>query len=138
MDPDLVLRKAARAGVWLDDLERRVAADPGATNGDGADLVAFHLQLAVQECIDLAAHWVATERWPPPDNSASAFTMLAEKGMIPPDTAAFMRGAVGLRNRIAHGYASVDKFRLFAECQSGLPEIRRFLLACATACTTPG
>lgn len=131
MDPDLVARKLARAVAWLNDVEQRVGA--AAIEADNADLAAFHLQLALQECIDLAAHWVAGEGWTPPDHSAAAFATLASHGGIDAELATFMRAATGLRNRIAHGYADLDRPRLFAEARAGVPRIRRFLAACATA-----
>ena len=38
-----------------------------------------------------------------------------------------LRGAVGLRNRIAHGYASVDHARVHEEYRAGVEALRRFL-----------
>ncbi len=133
MEPELVLRKVARAGAWLDDVERRVAGPAADAVQDDVDLAAFHLQLAVQECVDLAAHWVAAEGWPPPQTSAAALVTLEERAHLDPEVAARMRAAVGLGNRIAHGYADVDRGRFFAECRAGTPLIRRFLLACGEA-----
>ena len=43
------------------------------------------------------------------------------------DLAAILRGAVGLRNRIAHGYGSVDHERVHQEYRAGVEAIRRFL-----------
>lgn len=129
MERDLVARKVARAAAWLDDVEARIAVEPAAfvADADRADLAAFHLQLAVQECVDLAGHWISARGWPPPDRAGAAFDALAARGAIPGELAAFMRGATSLRNRIAHGYVDVDPARLQAECSAGLPELRRFL-----------
>lgn len=56
--PDVAARKIARASAWLDDsevlLSRRV--DEFVAAAKDRDLAAFYLLLAIQECIDLAAH----------------------------------------------------------------------------------
>lgn len=72
------------------------------------DLSLFYLFLAIQECIDLAAHWVADEGWGEPDDAGSAFDVLADRKVIDRDAATASRAAAGLRNRIAHGYALLD------------------------------
>jgi uncharacterized protein YutE (UPF0331/DUF86 family) len=52
--------------------------------------------------------------------------------MVRPDVAR-LRGAAGLRNRIAHGYAGVDHARLHDEFTQGVATLRRFLAAVAEA-----
>ena len=44
-----------------------------------------------------------------------------------------MRSVVRVRNRIAHGYASVDHERIRAEAPGGITAVRRFLEAVAAA-----
>jgi uncharacterized protein YutE (UPF0331/DUF86 family) len=44
-----------------------------------------------------------------------------------------LRGAVGLRNRIAHGYATVDHDRLREEAAEGIAILRDFLVRVADA-----
>lgn len=135
MDPDLVARKVARAAAWLEDVEVRVSVGEAefAGDADSADLAAFRLQLALQECIDPAAHWISYAGWSPAAHAAASFDLLAANGAIPLDLAAVMRAATGLRNRIAHGYADVDLARLQVEVQAGLPSVRRFLALVADA-----
>ena len=55
--------RIARAVTWLDDAAR-VFEQPAATfvaATKDRDLAIFCLFLGIQECIDLAAHWVAEE-----------------------------------------------------------------------------
>ncbi|HVS14901.1 MAG TPA: HepT-like ribonuclease domain-containing protein [Thermoanaerobaculia bacterium] len=40
-------------------------------------------------------------------------------------------GAVGLRNRIAHGYALLDHARIHDESREGIEHLRRFLVLAA-------
>lgn len=81
----------------------------------------------MQECIDIAAHWVSDEGWGTPDDAGSSFDVLAERGIIDKTSADALRGAVGLRSRIAHGYAMVDYERVQREARTGLPHLRLFL-----------
>lgn len=59
--------------------------------------------------------------------------MLASRGVIPLASATDLRAMVGLRNRIAHGYATLDHERLHEEATAGLGAMRRFLTAIANA-----
>ncbi|MEW6323478.1 MAG: DUF86 domain-containing protein [Acidobacteriota bacterium] len=83
--------------------------------------------LALQECIDLAAHWLADAGWGPPDDAGSAFDVLAERGALSRALATTLREGVGLRSRIAHGYALLDYQRVQAEALRGIPALRAFL-----------
>lgn len=133
--PDVATRKIARASVWLDDAEAILSrpVDEFVGAAKDRDLAAFYLLLAIQESIDLAAHWVADAGWTVPDDAASTFDVLADRGAINRDLATSLRLATGLRNRIAHGYALLDHRRLHAESQAGMPALRELLTAVATA-----
>jgi uncharacterized protein YutE (UPF0331/DUF86 family) len=109
------------------------SSDLFAADVQGRDLALFYLFLAVQECIDIAAHWVSDEGWATPDDAGSSFDILAERGVITHTSADALRGAVGLRNRIAHGYAMLDYGGVQPEAQEGLPELRAFLAAVSDA-----
>ena len=126
---DVAGARVARALAWLDDAERTLSLPPDQLAADvrARDLSLFYLFLAIQECIDLAAHWVANAGWMAPDDAGSTFDVLADHGVFDRGTADALRKAAGLRNRIAHGYALVDTSRVQAESQQGIPAVRRFL-----------
>lgn len=130
---DIAGARIARAAAWLDDASR-ILDQPidefVAATGD-RDLALFYLFLAIQECIDLSAHWVADAGWGAPDDAGSTFDVLAERHGIDQDLADRLRLAAGLRNRIAHGYAMLDYRRVHTESQAGVPALRRFLAAVA-------
>jgi uncharacterized protein YutE (UPF0331/DUF86 family) len=129
VNPDLTMKKAGRAKAWLDDAEEILSRPIAEFLADvkGRDLARFYLFLAIQECIDLAAHWVADAGWNVPDEAGSIFDLLAEHEEVEAELATALRGAVGLRNRIAHGYASVDHERVRQEYRGGVVALRRFL-----------
>lgn len=127
--PDLAVRKISRAKAWLDDAEEILSrpAEEFLADVKSRDLATFYLFLAIQECIDLAAHWVADEGWQVPDEAGATFDLLAEHEAFDHDLAVVLRGTVGLRNRIAHGYASVDHQRVHQEYRRGVVALRTFL-----------
>ncbi len=137
---DVVAAKVGRANAWLDDAAELLGGplDEFVADRTRRDLCAFYVFLAIEECIGLAAHWVASAGWPRPDDAAGAFEGLADRDALAPELARDLRAAVGLRNRIAHGYASTDHARLHREAAAGVPQLRRFLLAAAEAAASEG
>jgi uncharacterized protein YutE (UPF0331/DUF86 family) len=87
----------------------------------------------VSRKVDLAAAWVSADQLSPPDSAGAAFDVLAGHGRIPVATAEAMRRAVGLRHRIAHGYAGIDARRLHDEAGPGVAAIRAYLAAVSGA-----
>lgn len=131
---DVAARKVARASAWLDDAEaifERPAAELD-EDAQARDVATFYLFLAIQEAIDLAAHWVADAGWSPPEESGATFDLLADRGAITRELAEEMRGATGLRNRIAHGYLEIDHERIHREFRRGAGSVRCFLELVAT------
>jgi len=88
--PDVAARKIARASAWLDDAEPILSrpVDEFMAAAKDRDLAAFYLFLAIQESVDLAAHWVADAGWTVPDDAASTFDVLAQHDVIDRDLAA--------------------------------------------------
>jgi uncharacterized protein YutE (UPF0331/DUF86 family) len=135
---DVVKKKVARATEWLDSAGALYGRSIDDLRADAAarDLAAFHFFLAVQEVIDLAAHWVADAGWTPPDDVGSTFDVLVDHAAIPRELGDEMRSIVRVRNRIAHGYASMDHERIHTEAPSGIAAMRRFLAAVAAEATS--
>ena len=132
---DVAAARVARGQAWLTDATRffERPADEFLADPKDRDLALFYLFLAIEECIDLAAHWVADAGWAPPDDAGSTFDVLAQHGVIDQRAADTMRAAVGLRNRIAHGYAMLDYRRVQTEAREGVPTLRSFLEVVARA-----
>jgi uncharacterized protein YutE (UPF0331/DUF86 family) len=105
---------------------------------DLQDALALSLLVAIQDAVDVAFHIVADEGWGVPASYAESFEMLARHGVIDVTLASEMAAAAGLRNRIAHGYASLDVTRLWNEMPAGLDALERYAAAIARFVTRPG
>lgn len=132
---DVVAKKIARAEAWLKSAGATYARPVDELRDDVAarDLAAFYLFLAIQEAIDMAAHWLADEGWTPPDDVGSTFDVLSAHFAIDRALADEMRAIVRVRNRIAHGYTSVEHDRIHGEAPAGIATLRRFFAAVAAA-----
>src|SRR5208283_4945652 len=84
------------------------------------------LQIAVEACIDIADHVIASEGWTPPQSARAAFAILASHGKLPVDLANRLGGAAAVRNILVHDYVSVDLTRLAAVVRDDLADLRAF------------
>ena len=90
------------------------------SNVDVQDAIALSFLVAVQEANDIALHLAADEGWGLPSSYAEAFDLLARNHIVTPEHARELAAVAAVRNRIAHGYASIDPGRLWAELPAGL------------------
>jgi uncharacterized protein YutE (UPF0331/DUF86 family) len=66
-----------------------------------------------------------------PATYAESFHTLAGHGVIDDETARRLAGMAALRNRIAHGYASVDFARIWNELPDGIAALSALQAAVA-------
>jgi uncharacterized protein YutE (UPF0331/DUF86 family) len=92
VDPDLV---ASKLSDLADHLER-VRIRRKATAEE-----------LVQTCADIASHLIADEGWAAAASLGVAFARLRDQGVISARVCTALARAVGVRNVVAHGYASV-------------------------------
>lgn len=97
VDHDVVARKIANASARLADIDRLLAKprEEFLADVERRDLTAFYVQLAIQECIDLASHWLSESDWQPPDDAGSVFDILADHGLISRDLATMFLAGMG-------------------------------------------
>ncbi|MGH3931114.1 MAG: type VII toxin-antitoxin system HepT family RNase toxin [Pseudonocardiaceae bacterium] len=91
----------------------------------------YLVQVAVQTCIDLANHVIASEGWRTPRDFGDSFTVLHEYGVIDETLAGQLRGLAGLRNRLVHVYDEIDDVRVHQALATGLPDLDAFATAVA-------
>jgi uncharacterized protein YutE (UPF0331/DUF86 family) len=95
------------------------------------DALAMSLLVALQEAVDIAFHMIADEGWGIARSYADGFSTLAEHGVLSAELAHELGNVARLRNRLTHGYATVDFERLWSETPAGLDTLERFAAAVA-------
>jgi uncharacterized protein YutE (UPF0331/DUF86 family) len=138
-DAEIVLRKLAAVREHVARARRRRPATVEVllADYDLQDALCMSLLVAIQESIDIAFHISADEGWGVPASNAEAFELLARNGVINAELARELGNAASLRNRIAHGYATVDLPRLWAEIPGGLDGLDRFIAKVAELLSKP-
>jgi uncharacterized protein YutE (UPF0331/DUF86 family) len=136
IDQILVLRKLTILREHISRVRRRRPDDVDAfrDDTDRQDAMALSLLVAIQEALDIAMHVCADEGWGIPASYAESFEILAKNGLIDDGLAAELGRVTAVRNRIAHGYATVDVDRIHAEVPAGLDALNRFAVAIAGHC----
>ena len=116
MDKVIVERKLDSLRRCLARLHAKAPSDVTQLRADIdlQDVLVLNLSRAVQLCVDMAAHVIAGQAWPPPNTMGEAFDRLAEHGLIPADLALRLKQAVGFRNVAVHAYDTLDWDIVFA------------------------
>ncbi len=84
------------------------------------------LVVAVQSALDVAMHIASDDGLGVPATYSEAFLVLAKHGILATSTSDSLSRMASLRNRIAHGYATVDFERIWSELPAGLQAFSEF------------
>lgn len=90
------------------------------------EVVILNLFVALQECVSLAAHWLADDGLDVPQRYAELFRRLGDRGVIAPDLAGRLAAASGLRNLVAHQYGVLDWTRIHGLATERLDDLLAF------------
>ena len=93
---------------------------------DSQDIVALNLERAVQLCVDMAMHVLASSEGGMPSTMSDGFFRLAAAGLISETTARNMARAVGFRNISVHAYREIDWNIVYAIVTRHLDDFRIF------------
>jgi uncharacterized protein YutE (UPF0331/DUF86 family) len=132
-DRALVLAKLAALRDHVDRMERRHGPSLEAFQNDidRQDALALSLMVALQEAADIALHMASDEGWELASSYTASFDVLARHAVITPELAQRMAGVATLRNRVAHGYGTVDFARIWRETPDGITALREYAAAIA-------
>jgi uncharacterized protein YutE (UPF0331/DUF86 family) len=124
----LVARKLAVLEEHLRRLTERRPTHVGSLRANTLlqDALSLSVLVVVQEAMDIALHIASDEGWEIASTYRDAFVVLARHSVIPDDLAVSLGGSAQLRNRIAHGYASLDVERLWSELPQGIASFGAF------------
>ena len=110
MDREVVEQKLESLRRCLQRIKEKCppSADILARDLDAQDILSLNLSRAVQLCVDIGAHIVASKSVPPPATMGQTFDVLAELGIISEELASRMKNAVGFRNITVHNYEAIN------------------------------
>jgi len=118
------LARLARELALLDDA-RQIGRDAYLADEALQQRVERALQVAIQACIDIATHFVASWGLGAPEGYADVFERLRLSGELDGELAEALMGAVGQRNLLVHAYLDIDH-RIIWEKLSEVDGLRAF------------
>lgn len=129
VDKDIVLAKTSAAKKHLKRIDN-LSQTPVHTflnDNDVQDIALFNIQMAVQNCIDMAAHIISEAGLGTPGSTNEMFYCLEENGYIDRQLSEKMVKAVGFRNLVVHEYGKLDLKRVHRIIQDDIRDIDEFL-----------
>ena len=129
VDKDLILAKASSVKRHIDRVKEKSVADMAIflQDLDRQESVAFNMHLAIQNCMDIAAHIISEEGLGVPGSAGDMFFLLQENGFISADLSDKMVKAVGFRNLLVHEYQKIDLQRLYETAEKNVDDLMAFL-----------
>ena len=129
VDTDLILAKAGSVKRHLNRVfeKRKTDLRTFLKNIDIQESVLFNIQMAIQNCIDIAAHIISDEGFGIPGSTNEMFYLLEENGYLNNEITEKMVKAVGLRNLVVHEYSKIDLERIFEVTQKDITDLNEFL-----------
>jgi len=128
VDPSLIADRLQRLDGYLATLRRlarlpceRLARDPVSLGS-----AERYLQIAIETCLDITNHIIASERLRPPRDYADAFAVLTQAGLLPPEFLPTAQRMARFRNRLVHLYWDIDAETVYEILQTRLDDFDRF------------
>lgn len=86
-----------------------------------------HLQVAIQACLDIGKHIIASKSFERPEELKQIFLVLGKKGIISQTLAEQLSEATGVRNILVHSYLEIDLHRIHRIIQEDLSDLDKFV-----------
>ena len=114
IDKEIILAKASAVAKHLRRLQEKAEIDLPMflRDTDSQDVALFNIQMAVQNCIDIAAHIISESGLGVPASYNEMFYTLEENGYFDKTLTEKMVKSVSFRNLIVHEYAKLDLDRV--------------------------
>jgi uncharacterized protein YutE (UPF0331/DUF86 family) len=129
VDKDLILAKASSVKRHLRRIEekRNIDLNIFLKDIDRQESILFNLQMAIQNCIDIAAHIISDEGLGVPGSTNEMFYLLEENGYLDHDITEKMVKAVGFRNLIVHEYEKIELGQVFEIAVKDIKDLNEYL-----------
>jgi uncharacterized protein YutE (UPF0331/DUF86 family) len=109
-----------------------VPRDAFLANRDKIGNAKYHFVIAIECCIDIANHVIASENFRFPKDNSDSFVVLIEHGIVGEGMKDALRAMARFRNRLVHLYGEVEDERIWTYLEESLPDLERFALAIAS------
>jgi len=131
VDSNLVLAKAGSVIRRLGRITEKRGTDLGLflRDLDRQEIILFNLQMAIQECIDMASHIISEEGWGVPGSTNEMFYLLEENGYLERDLTERMVRSVGFRNLLVHEYVKIEMEEVYNIAQKDIHDLEKYLRA---------
>lgn len=129
VDRDLILAKASSVKSHLNRVieKRNIDLQTFLKDIDCQESILFNLQMAIQNCIDIAAHIISEEGFGVPGSTNEMFYLLEENGYVDTELTEKMVKAVGFRNLIVHEYGKVELKQVFEAAHKDIKDLNEYL-----------
>jgi len=129
IDRSLIIAKASRVNDHLKRIreKRSIPLEQFLADLDRQESILFNLQMAIQHCIDIAAHIISDDELGVAGSTNEMFYMLQENGYLDAALTESMVASVGFRNLIVHEYGHVDLKKVYQIAHENLDDLERYL-----------
>ena len=129
VDSDLILAKAGSIRSHLDRVfeKRDVDLDIFLKDIDRQESILFNIQMAIQNCIDIAAHIISEEGFGVPGSTTEMLYFLEKNGYLDNNLTRKMVNAIGFRNLIVHEYGKMELEQVFEIAQKDINDLNDYL-----------
>ena len=93
---------------------------------DIQDMIDRRMQVAIENCIDIATHLAAAMELPRREYASDIFLLLGKNEIISKKLAEKFIGVVGLRNILVHEYADIDYKLAYSNLADKLEDLKQF------------
>jgi len=112
--------------------------DPVVPDWVRLDVTVLHIQRAVEACLDLANHLIATNSWGLAGSAIESIGMLVDNQLIPSSEIPIYHGMIGFRNIAVHNYRDVDQQIVTGIVHDHLDDLERFAVRVLEATVNRG
>ena len=129
VDLDLLIAKAGLVRKHLKRIEdkRPLNFQAFVSDLDLQDIVSFNLQIAIQNCVDIAAHVISELGLGVPGSINEMFYLLEENRYLSPALTDKMVKAIGFGNLFVHEYGKLDLEQVFEISQKDIKDLEEFI-----------
>lgn len=87
------------------------------------------LHVAIECCMDICHHLISDQQWREPESYADAFNVLAEQGVLVPESAGKYRLMAQFRNKLVHYYEKIEPEQILSVARSHADDFTDFATA---------